>query len=377
MKALHASVVASIASALCACGGSSTPVTPNPSGSVTNIPSSVQLTNGIYSLSVFAQAQGELRPDDILQLGSNVFIIYQDNNYLPDGTLAPGVTAAQSEVIEFDLNGNILQTFDVPGHPDGLVAFNSTTVWVSCNEDANPIISVIDTTTNAVKSLTADVATEPHGGGFDDMKLINGVVYASASNPTVTTTPTPNLSPYSTDGNGSTAQFGVNTGPVLYSITLNSDGATFHATPVLMSSTPATLLPANMPVTLNMTDPDSSAISPNGDLVIDGQQDSELVFVKGVGTAGQSVDVLPVTLYGNPWPVDDTRWSPASGNSFMLLSDNGQLIVYRIDAAGGFAPSQAFSAGQGTLLETNTTTGVMTPVFVGMKTPHGIAFITF
>lgn len=377
MKALHASVVASIASALCACGGSSTPVTPNPSGSVTNIPSSVQLTNGIYSLSVFAQAQGELRPDDILQLGSNVLIIYQDNNYLPDGTLAPGVTAAQSEVIEFDLNGNILQTFDVPGHPDGLVAFNSTTVWVSCNEDANPIISVIDTTTNAVKSLTADVATEPHGGGFDDMKLINGVVYASASNPTVTTTPTPNLSPYSTDGNGSTPQFGVNTGPVLYSITLNSDGATFHATPVLMSSTAATLMPANTPVTLNMTDPDSSAISPNGDLVIDSQQDSELVFVKGVGTAGQSVDVLPVTLYGNPWPVDDTRWSPASGNSFMLLSDNGQLIVYRIDAAGGFAPSQAFSAGQGTLLETNTTTGVMAPVFVGMKTPHGIAFITF
>ena len=324
-----------IASTLYACGGS-TDVTGSP---VTNIPSSVQPTASSYSLSVFAPAQRSLRPDDILQLGSTVFIIYQDNNNLPDGTLAPGVVAAQSEVIEFDLNGNILQTFDVPGHPDGLVAYNADTVWVGSNEDANPVISVIDTATNGVNILTSDVATLPHGGGLDDMQLINGVVYASASNPTTTSTPTPSMSPYSTDSSGATSQYGVNTGLVLYAISLNSDGSTLHATPVLMSSTAATLLPANMPVTLNLTDPDSSAIDPNGSLVIDSQQDSELVFVKDVGTGSQTVDVLPLTLYGNPWPVDDTRWSPASGTSFMLLSDNKQQVVYRIDAAGGLARS--------------------------------------
>ena len=376
MNRIYLLAAATTASILCACGGSSSS-TDIAGGSVTNIPSSVQLTAGTYSLSVFAQAQGALRPDDILQLGSTVFIVYQDNNNLPDGTLAPGVAAAQSEVIEFDLNGNILQTFDVPGHPDGLVAYDANTVWVSSNEDANPIISVIDTTTNALKSLTSDVASLPHGGGLDDMKLINGVVYASASNPTTTLTPIPNLAPYSTDSSGATLAYGVNTAPALYAITLNSDGATFHATPALMSSTPASLLPGNTPVTLNMTDPDSSAIDPNGDLVIDSQQDSELVFVKNVGTGGQTVDVLSLTLYGNPWPVDDTRWSPSSGNSFMLLSDNQQLIVYRIDAAGGFPRNQAYSAGQGTVLQTNTTTGVMVPIYIGMKTPHGLFFVSF
>ncbi len=373
MKRKSLLAVASLASTLCACGGA----TDNVGGPVTNIPSSVQLTAGSYTLSVFAQAQGVLRPDDIVQLGSTVFIVYQDNNNLPDGTLAPGAASAQSEVIEFDLNGNILQTFDVPGHPDGLVAYNADTVWVSSNEDANPIVSVIDTKTNALKSLTLDVAALPNGGGLDDMKLINGVVYASASNPTTTFTPTPNLGPYSTDSSGATFAYGVNIGPALYAITLNGDGATFHATPALMSSTPANLLPGNTPVTLNMTDPDSSAIDPHGDLVIDSQQDSELVFVKGVGTAGQTVSVLPLTLYGNPWPVDDVRWSPSSGNSFMLLSDNQQLLVYRIDAAGGFAANQAYSAGQGTLLETNATTGVMVPIYVGMKTPHGLVFVSF
>jgi hypothetical protein len=182
---------------------------------------------------------------------------------------------------------------------------------------------------------------------------------------------------YSTDSSSATLAFGVNTGAVLYAITLNSDGTTFHATPTLLASTPASLLPGKTPVSLNMTDPDSSAVDPNGNLVIDSQQDSELVFVKDVGTAGQIVDVLPLTLYGNPWPVDDTRWSPGSGNSFMLLSDNGQLFVYRIDAAGGFPPKQAYSAGQGTLLETNSTTGVMVPIFVGLKTPHGLLFVSF
>lgn len=376
MNRIYLLAAATTASILCACGGSSSS-TDIAGGSVTNIPSSVQLTAGTYSLSVFAQAQGALRPDDILQLGSTVFIVYQDNNNLPDGTLAPGVAAAQSEVIEFDLNGNILQTFDVPGHPDGLVAYDANTVWVSSNEDANPIISVIDTTTNTLKSLTSDVASLPHGGGLDDMKLVNGVVYASASNPTTTLTPSPNLAPYSTDSSGATLAYGVNTAPALYAVTLNSDGATFHSTPALVSSTPATLLPGNTPVTLNMTDPDSSAIDPNGDLVIDSQQDSELVFVKNVGTGGQTVDVLPLTLYGNPWPVDDTRWSPSSGNSFLLLSDNQQLIVYRIDAAGGFPRNQAYSAGQGTVLQTNTTTGVMVPIYIGMKTPHGLFFVSF
>lgn len=341
------------------------------------VPPTVQGTQGTaYTIFAFAKAPGTLVPDDLLQMGTSVFVVYQDPNVNPDGTLPPGVTSAQAEVIEYDLKGNVLQTFNVPGHPDGLAAFNSTTVWVSSNEDANPVITAINITSNTLQSYTSDVATLPHGGGLDDMKVVNGVVYASGSNPAVTMNPTPNLAPYSTDSSGATAEYGVSTGPALYSVSLNSDGKTFHSTPVLMSSTAATLLPGNTPVTLNMTDPDSSMIDPAGDLVIDSQQDSELVFVKNVGTATQSVSVLPMTLYGNPWPLDDTRWSPASGNSFMLVSDASAQLIYEIGAANGFAPNTAYSAGQGTVLQSNMTTGAMTPIYVGMKSPHGIIFVT-
>lgn len=348
-------------------------VTPSP----ISVPTSVTGTQGsAFAISVFAKAPGALVPDDMVQLGTSVFVIYQDKNVNPDGTFVPGATSPQAEVIEYDEKGNMLQTFKVPGHPDGLVAFNSTTVWVSSNEDANPVITSINTTTNTLQSYTADVAQLPHGGGLDDMKVINGVVYASASNPTTTANPTPNMAPYSTDSSGATAEYGVNTGPILYAVSLNSDGKTFHSTPVLMSSTPSTSIIGNMPVTLNMTDTDSSMVDPAGDLVVDSQQDAELVFVKNIGTAMQSSSVLNVTLYGNPWPLDDTRWSPASGASFMLVSDNPAQLIYRIDATNGFTPSTAFSAGQGTVLQTNTTTGAMTPIYVGMKGPHALIFVT-
>ena len=360
----------------CGGGGSSSPSGLPPANTSIPVPPPVQSADdSAFAVSVWVQAPGALRPDDIVQLGNSIFVVYQDNNNNPDGTNVPG-TSPQSKVIEYDLSGNVLQTFNVPGHPDGIAVFNTTTVWVSTNEDANPEIIVIDTTSNTTQVYTSDVATLPHGGGLDDMKVINGVVYASASNPTTTSSPNPNLAPYSTDGNGSTAQFGVNTGPIVYSITLNSDGKTFHSTPVLMSSTPATLLPGNTPATLNATDADSSAIAPNGDLMIDSQQDSALIFISNLGAANQAVSVLPMTLYGNPWPLDDTRWSPASGLSFMLVSDNKGQLVYRIDAPGGFAPNTAFSSGQGTVLQSNTTTGVMTPIFVGMNSPHGMWFIT-
>jgi hypothetical protein len=341
------------------------------------VPASVEGTQGsAYTISVFAKAPGTLQPDDMVQMGTSVFVICQDPNVNPDGTLAAGVTSAQAQVIEYDEKGNVLQTFNVPGHPDGMVAYNSTTVWVSSNEDANPVITAINTTSNTLQSYTSDVAQLPHGGGLDDLKVVNGVVYASASNPTTTANPSPNLAPYSTDSSGATAEYGVNTGPALYAVSLNRDGKTFHSTPILMSSTQAISIIGNTPVTLNMTDTDSSMIDPAGDLVVASQQDSELVFVKNVGTATQSVSVLNVTLYGNPWPLDDTRWSPASGSSFMLVSDTPAQLIYRINAANGFTASTAYSSGQGTVLQTNTTSGALTPIYVGMNNPHGLIFVT-
>jgi hypothetical protein len=347
-------ILSSAVLALSACGGGSS------SSSPASIPVSASVVEALpgYKISVFAKAPGTLLPDDLVQHGSNIFAVAQDNNNNPDGTVVAG-TSPQSEVIEYDLSGNVVKTFNVPGHPDGIVEFDSHTIWVSTNEDANPLLIVIDTTANTQQTLKPDV-TPVHGGGLDDMKMLNGVVYVSASHPT--------LGPAT-----ATAPKGVNSSASLYAVTLNADHLTFHLTPALMGNATATNIATNTQVTLNMTDPDSMAIDPAGDLVVDSQADSELVFVKNPG-ATQSVSVLPLTSSGNPAPVDDTRWAP-SGNSFMLLSDNKAQLIYRIDTTAGFTAGTAYGSGQGTLFQINTSTGAMTPVYTGMGSPHGMIFV--
>ena len=353
-------ITVGIAAILAACGGSgnNTTSTSTPAATTIPVPSSVVAAASGYGIAVFAQVAGTLRPDDMIIHGGNLYVVAQDNNNNPDGTNVAG-TAPQSKIIEYDMNGNLLNSYNVPGHPDGLMEYDANTIWVSTNEDADTMLIVINTANNTQVTLTPD-ATPIHGGGLDDMKLVGGVVYAAASNPAV--------GPAT-----ATAVNGVSTVPALYTITLNTDQKTFHLTPSLMGNATANNIVGGGTSTLNLTDPDSMAIDNNGNLVLDSQQDSELVFVKNPG-ASQVVSVLPLTLYGNPWPVDDTRWAP-SGSSYMLLSDNHTQMIYKITATGGFTAGTAYSAGQGTLLLTNTATGAMTPIFTGMNTPHGLIFV--
>lgn len=339
---------------LAGCGGSDS----SSSGSGIAVPSTVNAAATGFKISVFAKLSGTLRPDDLLVHNGNLYVVAQDPNNNPDGTDVAGTTP-QSQIIEYDLSGHVIMTFNVPGHPDGLMEYDANTLWVSTNEDANPMLIVINTGTNTQVTLTPD-ATPVHGGGLDDMKLVNGVVYAAASNPALGA-PT------------ATAPNGTSTVPSMYALTLNSDNATFHLTPALMGNDMATNLSSNTPVALNMTDPDSMAVDSAGDLVLDSQQDSELVFIHAPG-AGQTVSVLPLTLYGNPWPVDDTKWTVAG--TYMLVSDNRSQLIYRIDANGGFAAGSAYSAGVGTILQLDPTTGFLTPIYIGMGNPHGMVFVS-
>ncbi len=375
MQYLYRALPFGLVTILAGCGSSSSSTTAT---TAIPVPSSVQSALSGYKISVFAQnPAGSTHPDDIVQNGSHVFIGYQDS-VNPDGTTI-GTAPASGQVIEYDLSGNILQTFTAPGHIDGLLAYDSNTLWVSADEDGNPKITVINLATNTQLTYTPDTGSAPlpHGGGIDDMKLVNGQVYVSASAPT----PTPpkassSTVTYSTDANGSTALNGINSGPALYTITLNSDGKTFHYVTALMSGTMATQLPGNTSVTLNMTDADSSAIDAAGDLVIDSQGDSELVFIHNPGST-QTVSVLPVSLYTNAWPIDDVRWVPSTGNApFMLVSDTKAGIVYRVDASAGFTAGSVYAAGQGSVLQLDPTSGNLTPVFVGFNAPHGLNFIT-
>jgi hypothetical protein len=251
--------------------------------------------------------------------------------------------------------------------------FTSTEVWAMANEDGNPELTTINLTTGALKTYKPTVPTA-HGGGFDDMALINGVVYVTASNPTVP-----------------------GAAPTVVSLTLNPNGTTFDVAPVLAGNAQALdITPSvggspnptfNTLITLSLTDPDSEGIDPSGDLVVDSQADGKLVFIKNIGTPTQSASVLSLTLFndkdGPTTPVDDTRFVPAApgptGQLYMLFTDTNQTI-FRL--AAPFVAGTAYSCGQGQVMMLELTTGHLTPVAVSignaaaLSDPHGMLFVT-
>ena len=68
-----------------------------------------------YVLTVFAKAPtGLSAPDSVAVLGDHVFVGYGDN-HLPDGS-----DGLSSQIVDFKKDGNVVYTYSVLGHNDGL-----------------------------------------------------------------------------------------------------------------------------------------------------------------------------------------------------------------------------------------------------------------
>lgn len=144
--------------ALASCSSSSAPMSPTVNSgntssgmmqsasraqtSPTTVPSSIAAVRG-YRVSVFATPpKGSTNPDSLIQIGKDVFVGFGDT-VGPDGTPGPGGKST-TEVVEYDLNGSIDHVYEVPGHNDGLLAYDEHTIWSLSNEDANAILTIIN-----------------------------------------------------------------------------------------------------------------------------------------------------------------------------------------------------------------------------------------
>jgi hypothetical protein len=145
-------------------------------------------------------------------------------------------------------------------------------LWCLQNEDANPNLVVINLASGRQVRLT--FPPPPHGGGYDDLVVLNDQVFITASNPKL-------------DANG------VNEFPALLRITLQN--GQIHLDTVLKGNAQATDIPTGNTVTLNLTDPDSLSVDQRGNIVLDNQADAELVFVSYPFTDDQTVGALNIT----------------------------------------------------------------------------------
>ena len=134
-----------------------------------------------------------------------------------------------------------------------------------------------------------------------------------------------------------------------------------------------TLNPPVTSVQLNLTDPDSQQIDPQGDLVLNSQADQQLIFIHGLGTSSVTGRMLMVGAQ-----IDDVVW-PSSAKGCMLVADNASG-VYSVCSDIWVAGSPVVdAANDGTTISfvgtLNMSTGQITPFLVGMNNPHGMAFI--
>jgi sugar lactone lactonase YvrE len=337
-------IAAALVLILSACSTSSSKTTTN-----TN-PSSQQPSNfGLaaipgYQVSLFARLpSGTTGPDSLVVDNGFVYIDYQN-------TTAKDCTDNNtSTVVQYDMQGKQLKTFTVPGHSDGMRADPSThLLWVTSCEDGNPKFVTIDPTNGTITPYI--FPPTPHGGGYDDLAFLNGMVFVAASNPNLNAA-------------------GVNVFPAIDKMTLSNGKV--NLTPVLMGNATATDLFANAQVKLNEVDPDSMTVDASGDLVLVDQGGSELVFLKNPGTPQQTVSRIPV---GDQ--LDDTVWAPSSPGR-LLVSDGTSGNTYWINAYPGTVYTEApdDSGVVGFVGVVSSATGFVIPVVIGFQKATGMIFV--
>jgi hypothetical protein len=316
---------------------------------IPNVADAAPVVQAPYSLTVFARSiNGYSQPDSIVLWNDSVLVGY-GNHVAKDGT-----DGKFSTIVQYSVSGTVQRTFQVPGHNDGLRVVGEASLWSLQNEDANPNLVVIDLESGTAQTFAFTPTV--HGGGYDDMVVVDGQVLMTASNPNL-------------DANGQ------NNFPALVRATLS--GNLVDVEPILLGNASATDLSTGATVPLNLTDPDSLTADPRGNVVLDSQADSELVFIRHPLEADRKVARIGITTGAGPTTIDDTAFAP-DGRSFMLVSDLAGDAVYRIDSLPfGFEPGTAYSASDtaGLVGTLNLDNGVLTPVVTGLGSARGILFV--
>jgi len=295
-----------------------------------------------YTVSVFAKSMKPhyYQPDSIAVWSNTVFIGY-GNNAKPDGTFG------HSTIVQYAMDGSVMQIYEVKGHNDGIKVDPQTNlVWLLQNEDANPNLVILDPKNGNMKKYT--FAKPAHGGGYDDMAFGGRDVFISCSNPA---------------NNPNTKQAIVKA---------KLQGHSVVVTPILLGNDFATSITTGQQVQLNLQDPDSMTFDTAGDLVLDSQADAELIILHHPGAKDQSVFQLPLTSGGSSVQIDDTIF-PAVSQGLFLVSDRDGETVYSVTAP--FFGPDPFSAAPTFVGQLNLSTGVLSPVVMGTVNSHGMTFI--
>jgi hypothetical protein len=300
-------------------------------------------------------------PDDITQLGRDVFVTFQ-NGVGPQGQASKDGNL-DSTIVEFTLSGHEVAQWDLVGKCDGLTADPQTgKVIATVNEDAHSSLYTIDPYSGSATHYSYNKPL-PHNGGTDAIAVYHGQLYISASAPGTSGAAAPN------------AKY-----PAVYVVSL--DQWTKVATVGALYSDEAPAYQANgsaagKTIDLALTDPDSNEVVPwsapryAGDFMLDSQGDQELIFDHFTGWHQH------LTAVHLPASVDDSAWATETRGALYVTdqaNDTVDVVTGKFtegtmyssvtpcgsNSAPATCPAPGFPANY--LATTNMKTGALTPV---------------
>lgn len=330
-------------------------VTPAFASSTTSI-----VTTSSSTTTVFAQGTNvTYGPDDIALLGNHIYVAYQ--NGVGSKGEASKTGNKSSTMMEYDMSGHVTNHWTFVGKCDGFTTDAANhRIIATVNEDGNSSMYVINLDAakgHQVRHVLFNENPTSWGGGTDSVVVVNGHDYVSASAPSANAK-------------------GLFTHAGLVDASIHGSKATFK--PVLMDNAFATDITTGKPVTLNLSDADTNTVVPSnggkyaGDIVLDSQGDSELIFIHHPG-ASQTVSELTLGTQ-----IDGIAWATSSTGT-LYVTDGSNNMVYAIH--GKFSPGTVFvscpndSGVAGFVGTLDLTSGTITPMAIGFNSPKGLLFV--
>ena len=295
-----------------------------------------------YTVQTFATggAVSSTQPDSIYYANGSVWVSYQN------GADSTGLSGS-STVVRYSPAGVLQNTWSIKGNVDGLRVDPTGMAWALQNNDGNSTLTVINPVTNATTLYTyGNSYTNVPNRGFDDVVFPQGNTFLTETNPAS------------------------NSDPIVLRLTTGLVSP-LQVSGILNSQFTGTNLATGTSMSDTITDSDSLVVRPNGDLVLTGEADRQLVFISKAGTGSQSVSFI--NLLGPSGKPDDVAFNGRYTAGYFLVSDTGGNTVYKI-LASGLSPNMTFVDIGNEFGSVDLTTGQVTEIFTGVS-PHGVVFV--
>ena len=124
--------------------------------------------------------------------------------------------------------------------------------------------------------------------------------------------------------------------------------------------------------TLPVSDPDSLKSLPDGSLILTGEADQALIFIKHPGTSQQTASFLTLPT---GFIADDAIVPDAASGTF-FISNQGGNDVLQVQVSD-LIPSDIYAniTSKNELVQIDPSSGKVTTLLGGLNDPHGLAFV--